>query len=154
MDCSTPGFPAPYHKNTIFILHSDSCPLNQWCHLAISFSDTLFSYCPQSFPASGTFLMSQLLASGDQNTRTSASASVFPMNIQGRFPLGLTGLILLSKGLSDIFSSITLQRHQFFGTLPSLRSALTTVRDCWENHHLDNMDLCWQSDVSTLQHTV
>ena len=97
-----------------------SCPLHWWCHPAISSSDTVFSFCPQSFPVSGTFLVSQLFTSGDQNTGASASASVFPMNIQGWFPLRLTGLIsLLSKGLSRVFFSSTVWRPQFFGVLPS-----------------------------------
>ena len=85
-----------------------SCPLHRWCHLAISSPDALFSFCLQSFPASGTFPMSQLFTSYDQNTGVSASASVLPMNVQGWFPLRLTGLIsLLSKGLSGVFSSTT-----------------------------------------------
>ena len=101
-----------------------SCPLHQWCHPAISSSDTLLSFCPQSFPASGTFTMSQLFASDDQNTGASASVSVLPMSIQGWFPLRLTGLIsLLTKGLSGVFSSTTVWRHQFFGILPSLQSS-------------------------------
>ena len=78
---------------------SSSCPLNPWCHPTISSSVTLFSSCLQYFPASGSFLMSQLFESGGQSI--GASASVLPMNIQGWFPLGFTGLIsLLSKGLS------------------------------------------------------
>ena len=75
------------------------CSLHQWCHPAISSSDALF-FCPQSCPASGTFPMSRLFASDDQNTGASASASVFPVNIQGWSPLRFTGLISLwSKGL-------------------------------------------------------
>ena len=105
-----------------------SCPLNQWCHPAISPSDALFSFCPQSIPASGTFPMTHLFISGDQNTGASGSASVLPMSIQGWFSLRLTDLILLSKRLSRVFSSTTIQKHQFFGTLPSL----------WSNSHLAN----------------
>ena len=101
-----------------------SCPLPQWCHPAISSSDALFSSCPQSFPASGTFLTSWLFESGDQNTGASASASVFLMSMQDWFPLRLTGWIsLLSKGLIGVFSSPTVWRHQFIGTLPSLQSS-------------------------------
>ena len=101
-----------------------SCPLHQWCNPAISSSEALFSFCPQSFPASGTFPMSQLFTLDDQNTGILASALVLPRSIQGQFPLRLTCLIsLLSKGLSGIFSSTTVQRHQFFGTLPSLWSS-------------------------------
>ena len=80
------------------------------------------SFCLQSFPASGSFPMSQLLASHGQSIGT--SALVLPMNIQGWFPLGLTGLISLqSKGLSKVFSSTRVRKHQFFGTLPSLWSS-------------------------------
>ena len=80
---------------------SNSCPLSKWCHPTISSSVIPFSSCFQSFPASGSFPMSQLFASGDQSIRASALASVLPMNIQDWFPLGLTGLIsLLSKSLS------------------------------------------------------
>ena len=105
-----------------------SCPLYQWCRPAISSSDTLFSFYPQSFPASGTFPVSQQYSSGDQNTGASAlasaSASVLPMSIQCWFPLGLSGLIsLLSKGLSGVFSSTSVQRHWFFPELPSLWSS-------------------------------
>ena len=102
-------------------VYPGSCPLHHWCHPAISSSDTLFSFCPLSFPASGTFPMSQLFTSDDQNT--GASALVLPTSIQGWFPLRMTGLILLSKGLSGVFSSTTVWRHQFFGVLPSLQSS-------------------------------
>ena len=96
-----------------------SCPLHWWFHPATSSSDTLSSFCPESFPASRTFPMSWLLASDDQNTGD--SASVLP-RIQGWFPLRLTGLIsLLSKGLSGVFSSTTVRRHQFCGALPFLQ---------------------------------
>jgi len=92
--------------------------LHQWCHPAISSSDTFF-FCPQSFSASGAFPLSHLFASDDQNTRASASASVLSVNTQAWSLLRLTGLIsLLSKGLSGVFSSITVWRHQFFGVLP------------------------------------
>ena len=101
---------------------SNSCPLSQQCHPAISSSAALFSSCPQSFPASGSFPVSQRFTSGGQGIRASASASVFPMNIQCWFPLGLTGLIsLLFRGLSRVFfSSTTARKHQFFGVQPSL----------------------------------
>ena len=103
-------------------VYSHSCPLSQWCHPTISSSAVLFS-CPQSFPASGSFQMSQLLASGGQNIGVSASASVLPMNIQGWFPLGWTGWISLqSKGLSRVFSNTTVQKHQFFGSQLYLES--------------------------------
>ena len=87
---------------------SNSCPSSRWCHPTISSSVVPFSSCLQSFPASGSFPMSQYFSSGDQSIRVSASASVLPVNIQGWFPLGLTALItLLSKGLSRVFSSTT-----------------------------------------------
>ena len=93
-------------------------PLHQWCHPAISSSDAFFSFCSQSSPASGTFLVSWLFASGDQNTGASASASVLPIRVQGWFPLRLTSLISsLSKGLSGVFSSTTFRRHQLSGAL-------------------------------------
>ena len=86
------------------------CSLSQWCYLTISSSATLFSSCPQSFPAPGSFPMSRLFISGGQSIGASASASVLPMNIQGWFPLGLIGLVsLLSKGLSRGFSGTTIQ---------------------------------------------
>ena len=100
---------------------SDSCPLSWWCYLTISSSATFFSFCFQSFPASGSFPMSQLFTSGGQSIGTSASASVLPMNIQHWFPLGLTGLISLqSKGLWRVFSGTTIRKHQFFSIHPFL----------------------------------
>ena len=100
---------------------SNSCPLNWWCYPTISFSVIPFSSCPQSFPASESFPMSQFFVSGGQSIGASASASVLPMNIQDWFPLGLTGLTSLkSKGLSRVFSNTTVQKHQFFGAQLSL----------------------------------
>ena len=99
---------------------SNSCPLSRWCHPTISSSVIPFSSCLQSFPASVSFTVSQFFASGGQ--RIGASASVLPMNIQGWFPLGLTGFILKSKGLSRVFSNTTVQRHQFFRAQTSLWS--------------------------------
>ena len=102
-------------------VHPNSCPLGQWCHPTISSSVTSFSSHLQSFPASGSFPMSQLLASSGQSIGASASASVLPMNVLDSFPLGWTGWISLqSNGLSRVFSSTTVQKHQFFGTQPSL----------------------------------
>ena len=96
-------------------VHPNSCPLSQWCHPTISSSVLPFSSCPQSFLASGSFQMSQLFISGGQSIGDSAAASVFPMNILDGFSLGWTGWIsLLSKGLSRVFSNITVQKHQFF----------------------------------------
>ena len=104
-------------------VHPNSCPLSQWCHPAISSSVVPFSSCPQSLPASGSFLMSQLFAWGTQSFRVSASASVLPMNTQDWSPLGWTGWISLqSKGLSGVFSNTTVQKHQFFGAQLSSQS--------------------------------
>ena len=97
-------------------VYSNSCPLNWWCHSTISSSVLPFSSCLQSFPASGSFPMSQFFTSGGQSVGVSASASVLPMNSQGWFPLGWTGWISLqSKKLSRVFSNTTVQKHQFFG---------------------------------------
>ena len=101
--------------------YSTSCPLSWWCHPTISSSVIPFSSSPQSFPASGSFQMSQLFASGGQRIGVSASASVLPMNIQDWFPLRRTGWIsLLSKGLSRVFSNTTVQKHQCFSVQLSL----------------------------------
>ena len=111
----TPGF------------YSNSCPLSRWCHPTISPSVVPFSSCLQSFPASGSFQMSQFFASGGQSIGLSASTSICSMNIQDWFPLGLTGWISLqSKGLSRIFSSTTVGKHKFFSAQPSL----------WSNSHI------------------
>ena len=92
---------------------SNSCPLSQWCHSTISSSVIPFSSCPQSFPASGSFPMSQFFTSDGQTIGASASASVLPMNIQNWFSLVLTGLISLqSKGLSRVPSNTTVQKYQ------------------------------------------
>ena len=102
-------------------VYPNSCPLSQWCHPTISSSVVPFCSCPQSFPASGSFPMNQLFASGGQNIGVSASTSVLPMNTQDWSPLGWTGWIsLLSNGLSRVFSNTTVQKHQFFGTQLSL----------------------------------
>ena len=93
---------------------------------------------PQSFPASGSFLMSQFFTSGGQSFRVSASAWVLPMNIQDWFPLGWTGWISLqSKGLSRVFSNTTLQKHQFFGPSFLYSPTLTSIQDYWKNHSFD-----------------
>ena len=102
---------------------SNSYPLSWWCHSIISSSVVPFSSCPQSFPASGSFPVSQFFVSGGQSTGPSASASVLPMNIQDWFLLGMTGWISWqSKGLSRVFSNTTVQKHQFFSTQLSIWS--------------------------------
>ena len=99
----------------------NSCPLSGWCHPTISSSVIPFSSCLQSFPASGSFPVSRFFTSGGQSIVT--SASILSMNIQGWFPLRLTGLIsLLSKRVSRVFSSTTVRKHQSFGAQPSLWS--------------------------------
>ena len=104
-------------------VHPNSCASSQSSHPAISSSVIPFSSCLQSFPTSGSFQMTQLLASGGQNTRVSASALVLPMNIQDWLPLGWPGWISLqSKGLSRVFSNTTVQKHQFFGAQLSSQS--------------------------------
>ena len=103
---------------------SNSCPLSWWCHPTMSSFFTPFSSCPQSFPASGSFPMIKLSASGGQIIGVSALASVVLINIQEWFPLGLIGLIsLLYKGLSRVFCKTTVRKHQFFPIQPSLWSS-------------------------------
>ena len=119
MDCNMPGFLVFHHLLELAQTHS----LTQWCHSTVSSSVIPFSFCLQSFPAAGSFPMSCLFASGSLSTGVSASASVLPMNTQDWSPLGWTGWISLqSKGLSRVFSNTTVQKHQFFGTQPSLWS--------------------------------
>ena len=104
-------------------IYSNSCPLIQWCHPTISSSVIPFSSCLQSFPASGSFQMSQFFASGSESIGVSASASVLPMNIQDWFPLGWTGWSSLqSKRLLRIFSNTTVQKLKFFGAQLSSQS--------------------------------
>ena len=102
-------------------IYPNSCPLSRWCHPTISSSVVPFSSCPQSFPESGSFQMSQLFTSGGQSIGASASTLVLPMNTQDSYPLGWTSWISLqSKGLSRVFSNTTVQKHQFFGAQLSL----------------------------------
>ena len=116
-------------------VYPNSCPLTQWCHPTISFSVVPFSSCPQSFPASESFPMSQLFAWGGQSIGVSASTSVLPMNTQDWSPLGWTGWISLqSKGLSRV------QYHssKASSALSFLHSpTLTSIHDHWKNHSLD-----------------
>ena len=113
-----PPYPSPTPGT-----YPNSCSLSRWCHPTISSSIVPFSSCPQSFPASGSFQMSQLFTSGGQSIGVSASTSVLPMNTQDWSPLGWTGWISLqSQGPSRIFSNTTVQMHQFFGIQLSLQS--------------------------------
>ena len=119
-------------------LYSNSCPLSWWCHLTISSSVIPFSSCLQSFPASGSFQMSQFFTSGGQSIGVSASTSVLPMNIQDWLHLGWTGWISLQcKGLSRVFSN-----KQFKSINSSVLSflynpILTSIHDYWKNHSLN-----------------
>ena len=130
MNCSTSGLPVHHQlpESTQTYVH--------WVGDAIQPSHPFvvpFSSCPQSFPASGSFQMSQLSASGGQSIGVSASTSVFPMNTQDWSPLGWTGWISLqSKEFSRVFSNTTVQKHQFF-----LSPTLTSIHDYWKNHTLD-----------------
>ena len=118
-----PGLPVHHQISRVY---SISCPLSRWCHPTISSSVFPFSSCLQSFPASGSFQMSQFFASDGQSIGVSASASVLPVNIQDWFPLVWTSWSSLqSKGLSRVFSNTTVQRHQFFGAQLSLLSRLS-----------------------------
>ena len=118
MNHSTPDLPCP---SATARAYQKSCPLSQWCHPTISSSVVPFCSCPQSFPASGSFQISQFFASGGQSIGVSALTSVLPMNTKDWSPLGWTGWISLqSKGLSRVFSNITIQKHQFFGAQLSL----------------------------------
>ena len=104
-------------------VYSDSSPSSQWCHPAISSSVVPFSSCPQSLLASESFPMSHLFTWGGQSTGVSASASFLPQKSQGWSPSEGTGWISLqSRGLSRVFSNITVQKHQFFGAQPSSQS--------------------------------
>ena len=129
---------------------SNSCPLSRWCYLTISSSFVPFSSCPQYFPAPGSFSMSWFFASGGQSIVPTASPSVLPVNIQGWFPLGLTGLILQSKGLTLKIllqhhnSVVSILLHSDFFYCPTL----TSGHDYWKNHSFDYTDFFRQSDVS------
>ena len=132
---------------TISQICSISCPLSQWCHPTISSSVVPFSSCPQSFPASGSFPVSQLFALGGQSI--GASVSVLPMNLQGWFPLGLTGLISLqSSGLKSLLqhcsSKASILHHSAFFMVHFSYPYMTTEK----KHSFDYAELCQQSAVS------
>ena len=145
IDCSTPGFPVLYYLPEFAQTHV------HWVGDAIQPSQPLLSPSPDalSFPALGSFPVNPLFKSGGQSIRASASASVLSMNIQGWFPLGLTGLIsLLSKALSrgspvpQLNSINPLALSLLYGP------TFTSVPDYWKNHSFEYTDLCWQSDIS------
>jgi len=131
------------------ISSSSSMSLSQWCYLTISFSAALFSFHVQSFPASGSLPVSRLFTSGGQSIGASALMSVLPMNIQGWFPLGLTGLIFLqSNGLSRVFSSSLLKSINSWVFSLLYGPTLSSIHDYWKNHSFDYMHLGQQSGVS------
>ena len=119
-------------------VYSNSCPLSWWCHPTISSSVVPFSSHLQSFPASGSFPMSQLFVSGGQSIGVSASPLALPKNIQDWFPLGWTGGISLQfKGLSRVFSSTTVQKHQFLVLSFLYGPTFKSIHDYWKNHSFD-----------------
>ena len=124
-------------------VYSNSCPSCRWCHPTISSSVIPFSSQLQSFPASGSFPMSQFFPSGGQSIRVSASASVLSKNIQDWFPLGWTNWISLqSQRLSRVFFNTTVQKHLFLSINSSMLSflyspTLTSIHDYWKNHSFD-----------------
>ena len=126
---------------------STSCPLSRWCYLTISFS-TIPS--PPALSLSQHQVLFQWVGSSPLVAKRLELQlpSVLPMNTQDWFPLGLTGSItLLSEGLSKVFSSITIEKHQFFSIQLSLWSnSHIHVHDYWKNHNFNSMDLCQQSD--------
>ena len=118
-------------------VYSNSCPLSRWCHPTVSSSVIPFSSRLQSFPASGSFPMSQFFISGSQSVEVSASASILAMTILDWFPLGLTHLITLqTKGLSRVFSNTTVQKHQFFDSF-LYTPTLISIHDYWKIHRFD-----------------
>ena len=133
-------------------IHPNSCPLSQWCYPTVLSSAIPFFSCPQSFPALGSFQMSQLFALGGQNIGVLASTAVLPMSNQDWFPLGWTGWISLqSKGLSRVFSNTTVQKRQFFW-----HSAFFTVQ--LSHPYMTTGKTialtCWQSNISAFQYAI
>ena len=140
---SRPSCPSPTSG-----VYSNSCPLSQWCHPTISSSVVPFSSRLQSSPASGSFPMSQFFASGGQSIGVSASASVFPVNIQDWFPSGLIWSACSPRNSQE--SSLTPQFKNISSSMLSLLygPTLTSIPDYWKNHSFDSMDLCWKTNVS------
>ena len=143
---------AAAQQSSLSIINSQNLlnyyPSSQWCHQTISSSVFPFSSHIQSFPASGSFPVSQFFTSGRQSIGVSALASVLPMNTQDWSPLEWTGWISLqSKGLSRIFSNTTVQKRQFCSAQLSYSPNLTTIHDYRKNQSFDWMSLCWQSHL-------
>ena len=119
-------------------VHPNPSPLSRWCHSTISSSVIPFSSCPQSFPASEAFQMSQLFTSGGRSIGVSASTSVLPKNTQNWSPLGWTGWISLqSKGLSRVFSNTTFKSINSSALSFLYGTTLTSIHDCWKNNSFD-----------------
>ena len=151
MNCSSPVFPVLHHLPEFAKIRV------HWVSDAISPSHPPSSPSPPAFNLSQHrgFPRSQFFASGGQNTGSSASASVLPMNIQDWSPLGLTGLTsLLSKGLTRVFSNTTVQSISYSALRLLYGQTLTSTHDYWKNHSFDYMDLCRQSNVSAFWYAV
>ena len=134
MDCRMPGFPVHH----LLLEFTQTHPSSWWCHPTISSSVIPFSSRLQSFPASGSFQMSQFFASGGQSIGVSASASVLSMDIQDWFPLGWTGWIFLqSKGLSRVFSNTKFKSINSLAFSFLYGPTLTSIHDHWKNHSFD-----------------
>ena len=144
MKCSTPGFPVHHHLPELAQTHvhwvSD---VIQPSHPVIPFSSRL-----QSFPASGSFPISQLFTSGGQSIGVSASTSVLPMNIQDWFPLGLVGSPYSPRDSQESSPTPQFKNVNSFALSFLYNPTLTSIHDYWKNHSLDKTDLCWQSNVS------
>jgi len=155
MDYSKPGLPVPHHIPEFSQVHVHfTGAAIQPSHSLMPSSPSALDVC-QHQELLQVSLLSAFWSSNDQNIGASVLASVLPVSIQDWSPLRSTGLIsLLSKGLSGVFSSIIVQRHQSFGILPSLWSSSHNCIDYWEDNSLDDMDLYWRSDVSAFQHTI
>ena len=131
---------------------SNYCPSSQWCHPTISSSVIPFSSHLQSFPASGSFLMSQFFTSGGQSI--GASALYLPMNIQDWFPLGWTGFISLQSRDSQESSPTSQFKSINSSVLNFPFPTLTSIHDYWKNHSFDCTDLCWQSNISAFEYAI
>ena len=143
--------------------YSNSCPSSRWCHPIISSTTVPFSSQLQSFPASGSFQMSQFFASGGQSIEVSASASVLPVNIQDWFPLDqldpkeidrLVGSPWCPRNSWESSPTPQFKKHQFFSASFLYSPTLTSIHDYWKNHGFDKTDLYKQSNVSAFQYAI
>ena len=156
MDYSKPGLPVPHHIPEFSQVHVHfTGDAVQPSHPLMPFSPSALDLSQHLELLQQVSLFSAFWSSNDQDIGASVSLSVFPVGFQDWSPLGSTILIsLLSKGLSGVFSSTIVQRHQSFGILPSLGSSSHNWIDYWEDHSLDYIDLCCRSNVSVFQHTI